>query len=289
MAEALSRQKRSLIGALLGYEQSPEVSVRYTPESQYPGAADYESGQFYGSPWEAYTEGGAGRPYSGPPMFALRGMGVDGAGDFLVSDNRPVNNSPVPLPQQRPHASAASLREMYRRGLASANLSALASLGLRDLSRFNLDVNPSSANLGGIYDRATDRGYVSRALDESGQLGSTLPHEGAHRGYNLLRSDPRYAEATYGPEGEERRVRALIAALTGVEREGRDARGDVKKHLIRTHDDPSYMGLSWDGEKWNYDYGKVSKNREAQAVYPAVIAEFLAADKIARDRPGGPR
>ena len=321
----------SWVGRRMGVQPQPEIG--YSGAAPYAGAADvaqYGADQSYGMPWAAYQQGKTRANLSKAKPAHMYLYPMDRATPYEMDhgemadaarDRRqpPPEPGMPPLPVQNPPYWKAMRPEdeekydsMVQQGLYNTNRSALASLGVRDFDRFTIDPRKNSRmSVAGLYlshvdpktgapstvDESTqkfDRAWVNAAGEKKDESGSTIAHEGMHRGIQVLRENPKYMLAANAlmPKGarEEPAVRTLEASIVGTGEDdfdrkmGSQKEDDLRKLIIQTHQNPGKVGLYQKDGQWRYknDWGFDWHHRRA-------ALEFLAAELIKDKSPGGPR
>lgn len=252
-----------------------------TPPSREDLARAIAAGVGYGQPTAPFVEGNVARRYTGRhPITETAEGGLRRLAAEDVGENAPALRDE---------------HEMYAAGQVAANRSAVAGLGY-DPRQFNLDARPiedgERVNLGGLYVPKQDMGWVSRNLEGSNNpFGSTLAHESMHRGIKKMRADPEYGPLVEriipGHTSEEDMVRALVNATYGKGA----LRGRGGNVGARPKEIEEFRSIS-PTERWdNAEFYKGAPQRIGYAERPNRMAliEALAAEMVAKRRPGGPR
>lgn len=205
-------------------QQPPQQPVPVvSPMASFPSHEDadfankYDYG--YGRRTEPYMEnklarvlgaqGALNTPFQPRSLFEL-GLGPDQGAAVAA---HPPNFTNVDLNDPKNASTAAGLKDTYARAALAANRDPIASLGF-DPSKMTADLGAkgSAVNVSGSYLPSKDSIWFSANDDRNSNIPSTPVHESLHRGLNMLRDDPRGADA-YNQLGvpEEYVVRYLMA------------------------------------------------------------------------------
>lgn len=244
----------------------PEVTPA-PPLTQFPTADDAnfarKNGAFYGTAMEPFANG-LSAMYLSDADGPASGEGV-ALGD-LVDPKFSKRFAPGDAPNGR------YAPDTYARSALAANHSAISSLGM-DPRKFAMDaaLDPGNVNVMGVYSPETDNGFVIPG--PTADAASTLAHESIHRGLQKLRESggmPAFREGQAEPRTKEESLVRLI----------------MQNYMGDPEQDPEALKMK---EKAYSSYGFWDDARQSYVDDYIRKIEAAAAQKIAHDKPGGPR
>lgn len=279
-----------LIGRVFDYggKTEPPKMIQGDRSTGYPTDADAEfakqHGYAYGKEWEDFFSGDKAKLLGTTQTVTDKKTGKESAtftptgatgmvlNEIAKAADNPKLSRAVDLSDPNNAPIKAQLQNVVAKAALAVNRDPIATLGFSP-SKTMIDIVTKHANLAGFYSTKDDAIYANQTL----QSGSTLVHESIHRGLEMLhrRAPAEYAKAMRGSTvDEESMVRYIMHTTMGNPELGSGRLADEQIDAAIQH---------FQGTGGSRDLNS-RENRAALARLQA-----LAAEEVARKRPGGPR